>query len=155
MRNKLWMLMILPFIILSACQNQISEETYYLLLKGESETWELRDYEVELTPDGRKTGDGVLTMKGENEYVTNSFRFHTYAVINGEKRIIHSGSISGLGDISEQTTGSIRGDNRHPVSFDEINQIFMTIEWQDSAGSRKVQERIELYDARKSEELTG
>lgn len=138
--------------VLSACNYQAEETTYYLSLKGASETWELTDYEINLTPEERKAGDGKLVMKDTNKYDTDSFRFNTHAVTDDADYVIHEGSVSGQIDISEQHTGSIRGANESPIPFDKISMIYMEVEWWDKARKENVQERIELYKKSEIEE---
>ena len=150
-KRLLFHLMIFLFI-LSACNHQSAETSYYLSLKGASETWELLDYEIMLNSDERKIGDGKLFMAEESEYFTDSFHFSTHAVIKGVDQIIHAGSVSGQTDISEQMTGSIVGDNGTPLPLEEISNIYMMVEWWDTAKNENVQERIELYREQDNEE---
>lgn len=138
--------------ILSACSNQQSGTDYYLLLTGQSDNWELSGYEILLTSEGRKAGNGTLIMKEENEYFTDSFSFHTHAVINGVDNTIHAGSVSGRTDISEQTTGTIEGESENSVKLDGVSSIYMVIEWWDSDENENVQERIDLYQRSNSDE---
>jgi hypothetical protein len=147
MRIKLSLWLILLFI-LPACQNQTPEEMYYLLLKGESETWKLEDYEIEFTSNERRAGDGILKMKGKEEYETESFQFQTYAEVDGEVRMIHVNSYDNVCDISEHHTGSIRNEELSPISFNDINRIYMTVEWWDQTDRQKKKEEINLYDER-------
>lgn len=119
---------------------------------GESQTWELIDYEIMQTSDGKKAGNGKLKMKDENNYFTDSFSFHTHAVINGVDNRIHAGSVSGRSDISEQTTGTIEGEGENFISFDDIGNIYMIVEWWDSDENENVQERIDLYPKQESED---
>lgn len=49
--------------ILFACQKQQLEMNYYLSLLGESEIWKLTGYEIMLTSDEIKIGNGKLIMK--------------------------------------------------------------------------------------------
>ncbi|MCM3397941.1 hypothetical protein [Oceanobacillus profundus] len=149
MKKVLFSLVPLLFILF-ACQDQQLETNYYLSLLGDSETWRLSGYEIILTPDEIKVGNGKLIMKEENKYITDSFSFDTYAVINGVDHKIHAGSVSGRADIKEQTTGTLEGGA--PIDFDELSSVYMIIEWWDPNESDNVQERINLYQKPKNDE---
>ena len=151
MKKFLFCLMV-PLFMLTACNHQSAETSYYLSLKGASESWQLLDYEIVLNPAERKIGDGRLFMTEENEYLTDSFHFSTHAVVKGVDQTIHAGSVSGQTDISEQMTGSIAGDNGNPIPLEEISNIYMLVEWWDTAKNEHVQERIELYRKQDNEE---
>ncbi|WP_240375630.1 hypothetical protein [Bacillus piscicola] len=131
--------------ILSACSGQPAETNYYLSLPGESDTWKLTGYEMMLTEDGEKAGNGTLEMKGKEEYVTDFFSFNTHIVVNGEDTRIHGGSVSGRTDISEETTGAIEGSGMNPISLREVDHIYMIVEWWDTEQKADAQERIHLY----------
>lgn len=137
--------------ILTGCNNQETADNYYLSLKGESEHWNLNGYEIEMTQEEFKAGNGTLYMKNENEYKTDSFHFDTHAIINNNDITIQSGSVTGLGiDIAEETTGTIKGrtylnKNGDPITLEEINDIYMIVEWWDMNKSKHVKERIDLY----------
>ncbi|OZU87121.1 hypothetical protein CIL03_18215 [Virgibacillus indicus] len=138
-------------LIQSGCNNQETAYNYYLALKGESDNWNLNGYEIEMTQEKFKAGNGTLKMKSENEYKTDSFHFNTHAVINNEDITIHSGSDTGLGiDIAEETTGTIEAatylnKNGDPITLDEISDIYIIVEWWDRNKSKNVKERINLY----------
>ncbi|CDQ40557.1 hypothetical protein [Virgibacillus salexigens] len=141
-------------LILSACKNQEDANNDYLLLMGESESWNLNSYEIEITQKEFKAGHGTLKMKNNKEYNTDSFQFETHAIINDEDKTVHSGSVSGLGiDIAEKTTGTIEGgtylkENGELISLDDVNDIYMIIEWWNPIKNRKVKERIDLYHSK-------
>lgn len=142
---------LLPLLfILSACHDHQTETNYSLSLLGESEAWKLTGYEIILTPNEMKIGNGRLIMKEENEYITDSFSFNTYAVFSGEDHSIHAGSVSGRADIREQTTGTLEGDQH--IDFDELSDIYMIVEWWDPNENDNVQERINLYQKPENDE---
>lgn len=116
---------------------------------GESEAWELIGYEIMLTSDGMKIGNGKLIMKDEVEFFTDPFSFNTYVVTNGEEDRIHGGSVAGQTDISEQTTGTIESKDGLSITLDKVSEIYMTVEWWVS--DEKVKERIDLYQKRNQE----
>ena len=105
-----------------------------------------------ITPENFKAGNGTLTMKNENEYIADSFRFKTHTVINGEDVIVHAGSVYGEGiDIAKQTTGTIEGEvylnkNRDPISLSEVSEIYMVVEWWEKGKRESVKERIDLFN---------
>ncbi|MEN2467725.1 hypothetical protein [Ornithinibacillus sp. JPR2-1] len=138
-------------ILLSGCSGSEKLNHYYLLLAGESQTWNLSDYEVVLTPEDFKAGYGTLQMKNSNEYISDSFRFETHVVINGEDIIVHSSSFTGPEiDIAEETTGAMESgpyldENGSPITLNEISNIYMMVEWWDVDKRESMNERIDLF----------
>ncbi|GAA0371229.1 hypothetical protein GCM10008968_28850 [Bacillus horti] len=122
---------------------------------GESQTWNLIGYEVMITPEDLKVGNGTLHMKNEDEYIAEFFRFRTHAVINGEDTVLQSSSVAGNGiNIAQDTTGSVesRGyvnNQGDAIRLHEINEIYMVVEWWDLDESERNSERIELYNDNK------
>ncbi|MFC3039207.1 hypothetical protein ACFOGI_02960 [Virgibacillus xinjiangensis] len=141
--NSVWLIAII--LLLSACEGEQVETKYYMSLMGESDTWKLNGYEIMLTSDGEKAGNGKLSMKGVDEYVSDIFSFRTHAVIDGEDTVIHGGSVSGQTDIAQQTTGTIVGEGGKTITIDEVSSIYMMIEWWDTDENIPAQERIDLY----------
>ncbi|WP_078380031.1 hypothetical protein [Sutcliffiella halmapala] len=146
-----WLCLVLSFFVLSGCNGQKSDNNYYLLLMGESENWNLSGYEIVITPEEFKAGYGTLNMKNENEYITDSFHFVTYVVINDEDTVVHSGSETGEMNIAEKTTGAIEGktylnENGDSIKLNEISEIYVVVEWWDIGKSESVKERIDLYN---------
>lgn len=123
-----------------------------VLLIGESQTWNLNGYEITMTSENMKVGNGTLKMRNESEYKADSLLFRTHAIINGEDIVVHSGSVSGEGiDIAEHLTGTIDGSSYlnktgDPITMREISNIYMIIEWWDIGESVSNKERIDLYD---------
>lgn len=137
-------------LVISGCNIQQSNRMYYLLLMGESENWNLEGYEIVITPEEFSAGYGTLTLKNEAEYITDSFRFDTHVVIDGEDIVVHSGSSTGGMDISEETTGAFEGENYlnekgDPITLNDISDIYMVVEWQDNSKDKSVKEKIDLY----------
>ncbi|CRK84584.1 hypothetical protein [Neobacillus massiliamazoniensis] len=145
--------LVLLILLLSGCNSNEKSviNHYYLSLMGESQTWKLTGYEVMITPENFKAGNGTLKMKNANEYITDSFQFETHAVINGKDIVVHSGSANGAGiDIAKKTTGAIEGGvylnkNGDPITLNEVSDIYMIVEWWDIGKSANVKERIDLY----------
>ncbi|MFD2705742.1 hypothetical protein [Salibacterium lacus] len=146
-----WLFLILSLGALAGCSNQEMNSNDYLLLMGESSSWKLDEYEIEMTPESFLVGNGTIHMKNENEYLTDFFHFETHAVISGEDTVIHSGSVSGSEiDITEETTGANEGaahlnENGNPVRLDDISKIYMAIEWWNTDERKNVSEEIDLY----------
>jgi hypothetical protein len=145
--------LVLLILLLSGCNSNEKSviNHYYLSLMGESQTWNLTGYEVMITPENFKAGNGTLKMKNANEYITDSFQFETHAVINGKDIVVHSGSVTGAGiDIAKKITGAIEGGaylnkNGDPITLNEVSDIYMIVEWWDIGKSANVKERIDLY----------
>ncbi|RSL29919.1 hypothetical protein D7Z54_28700 [Salibacterium salarium] len=152
-----WFCFLVASLLLSACNNQEVNNNYYLSLMGESEEWKLHGYEVEITQENFKMGNGTLNMKTKNEYATDYFHFHTHMVINEEDRTVHSGSVTGPGiDISEETTGTNEGTyldkDGESITFNDITDIYMIVEWWDPNKHEKMEERIDLYSKSKRDQ---
>lgn len=155
-----YFLFVLLILFLSACSKNAESVNnhYYLSLTGESQTWNVTGYEVMLTPEVFKAGNGTLTMKNTEEYVADTFHFETHAVIDGEDVTVHSGSVAGAGiDIAEETTGAIEGDayqNENGVSMTlkDISEMYLIVEWWDRGKSESEKERIELWNKDRKEE---
>lgn len=118
---------------------------------GESQTWNLTGYEVMITPENFKAGNGTLIMKSADEYITDSFQFKTHAVIFGEDTVVHAGAASGAEiNIAKKTIGAIEGGaylnkNADPITLKNISEIYMIVEWWDMGKNKSVKERIDLY----------
>ena len=123
---------------------------------GESHSWTLNGYEIVLTSDLFKAGNGTLSMKNVDEYYTESFGFKTYIVINGQDTRVHTGYVSGNNiNIAVETTGAIEGGtylnkNGAAITIDDITEIYMVIEWWDKTKDEDVKERIDLYNKEKT-----
>lgn len=150
-----WGCLMIQLILLSGCHSP-EVNHHYLSFMGESDSWKLSGYEVDISPDGLKVGNGILSMKDHDEYKTDFFSFNTYVVIDGEETRIHAGSVSGPGiDIAKEMTGAIEDEkdhNQNPLSLDDVSQIYMTVEWWDVDKKEDVKERIDLYDEQNKEE---
>ncbi|WP_085994130.1 hypothetical protein [Oceanobacillus senegalensis] len=149
-------LLLSVIFILSACgngdmENQSSEQkTKEVTLMGESENWIANSYQISLTSDVLKAGNGTLDMKGSSEYKTDYFYFEVHAVINGEDTVIQAKKVTGSEtDVSQVNTGTIEGDaplnkDGETIKMDDITDIYLTIEWKDINTDKKVKERIDL-----------
>ncbi|WP_085505796.1 hypothetical protein [Thalassobacillus devorans] len=156
LKNKriFYMLFLALVLLLSGCNGNEKSviNHFYLSMMGESETWNLTGYEVVITPENFKAGNGTLNMKNENEYIADSIHFKTHAVMNGEDIVVHSGSASGAEiDIANESTGAIEGgeylnEDGSPITLKEVSNIYMTVEWWDEGKSDSMKERIKLYD---------
>lgn len=146
--------LVLFILILSGCNSneKLVINQYYLSLMGESQTWNLTGYEVVITSENFKVGNGTLNMKNANEYITDAFQFKTHAVINGKDIVVHSGSATGAGiDIAKKPIGAIKGGpylnkNGDPITVNAVRDIYMIVEWWDKDKSKSVKERIDLYN---------
>lgn len=149
--KKIFHLLFVALIVLLTGCTLNEKEPENLILKGESETWELTGYGLVISPELFKAGNGTLTMKGKDEYIADTIQFKTFAVIEGEDVTVHSSSASGDGiNIAEQSTGAIEGDaylnkNKKPITLDDISSIYMNVKWWDVGSSESKIERIELY----------
>lgn len=148
-------LLLSVFFILSACRNaedkQSSEpKTKELTLMGESENWVANSYQISLTSDVLKVGNGTLDMKGSSEYKTDYFYLKVHAVINGDDTVIQAKKVTGIeSDVSQMNIGTVEGvaplnKDGETIRIDDISDVYMTIEWKDINKDKKVTERIDL-----------
>ncbi|WP_151699826.1 hypothetical protein [Psychrobacillus glaciei] len=167
LKNKkvFFLLLFLTLIfLLSGCNDNAKQNVvnHYLLLQGESETWSLTGYEVMLTPEKFKAGNGVLKMRYEENYLSEYFQFDTHAIINGEDVTVHSISAEYLNsenvgmDITEQHIMGMEMEKRlnangNPITPKDINVIYMIVKWKDMNKGEYVEERIDLYNSQNKE----
>lgn len=136
--------------LLVGCSSESVKHHYYLLLMGESENWYVKDYEIEFNPETYRAGNGMVFWKGDDALETDSFQVSAYASINEEDHIIHSTSFSGTSTIKEHATGGIEGEflnskEDHSISLDDIENIYIVIEWWDQDQKKNVSEQINMY----------
>jgi len=149
-------LLVFVFFILSACGNadmnkpNTEPKTKEVTLMGESENWVANSYQISLTPDVLKVGNGTLDMKSGSEYKTEYLHLEVHAVINGEDTLVQTKTVTGSEtDISQVNTGTIEGDapinkDGEKIKMEDISDIYMTIEWEDMTKGKKVKERMDL-----------
>lgn len=144
--------LVLVILLLSGCDSneKAMKNNYYLSLSGESESWEVDSYEIEIKPDTFKAGNGSLTIKNKTDNSTDFFNLEVYVVIDNEDRLVQAKSVKGSDtDITQMTTGATEGgaflgDNGVPISLENVSDIYMSIEWQDK--SKTMEEKIDLYN---------
>jgi len=151
-----WIYLMLSFFVLSGCNAQKGGNNYYLLLMGESESWNLTGYEIVITPEDFKAGFGILNMKNVNEYITDYFHFEAHVVIDSDDSVVHTDSATGEMNIAEYTTGAIGGPylnkNGESVTLKDINEIYVVVEWWDISKNESIKERIDLFNKSKKEQ---
>ncbi|WP_223702123.1 hypothetical protein [Sutcliffiella deserti] len=149
--NSVLKLMLISLIILSGCIHEETNKRDHLVLNGESENWNLNGYEVEISAENFKAGNGILQMKNQNEYKSDFFQFRTYAAISNQDTLVHSGSVSGDSiNIAEKSIGTIEGgaylnEEGVQITLGDISEIYMIVEWWDTSEKENVKERIDLY----------
>src|SRR5699024_3220639 len=111
--NRTLITMIFILIVLSACNTENTdslskaETNYYISLSGEGEHWKLDGYEILMTPEGYKAGQGILKMKEQDEQREGFLSYDVYTLVGGEEERFHGGSVAGDADITEMNTGTI------------------------------------------------
>lgn len=144
--KRIFFSLILFLLMLTACNNKETETNYYLSLSGESEHWKLDGYEIMITPEDYKAGNGILTMKNTDEHMANFLSFDTYAVVGGEEHRLHGHSVSGEADIAKQNTGKVDGEEQALKEPTKIDEIYAVIRWNDQDTDVDKEERIDLYN---------
>lgn len=150
--------MILLLVVLSACNTSAdetepdkkTETNYYISLSDESDHWKLNGYEIMMTPEGYKAGNGILKMKDEAKQSEGFLSYDVYGSVDGEEIKFQSGSVSGDTDITEMTLGTIEGDEESLREFPKLDEIYMTITWNDENTDSDQEEKIILYNKDKS-----
>ncbi|KAA0547085.1 hypothetical protein FZW96_13975 [Bacillus sp. BGMRC 2118] len=139
-------------VILASCSTQVKET---IVLVGESENWRVEGYELELTPEKLKVGNGIIINKYNRDYKTDYFSFHTHVVISAQDEIVHSGSVSGdMVHFEEKSTGTIEGETLlngrgKSISLNDISEMYMVISWRDVEKGYDKEERINLFSKAK------
>jgi|SRR5699024_2910758 len=150
--------MVLLLILLSACNteyiksNNKTETNYYLSLGDEGDNWEIDGYEIMMTPEGYKAGNGILKRKGEDKEIEGFLSYDVYADVGGEKNRFHGGSVSEDTNITELATGTIDSEEENLKEFPQIDEIYMTVTWNDDGTDGDQKEKIILYDKNKNNE---
>ncbi|MET4559838.1 hypothetical protein ABIA69_000981 [Lysinibacillus parviboronicapiens] len=153
-RFKIGILLFIFTTVLFGCHNQndnvqVPKGNLFNVFMGESKTWELSGYEIELTPNSSKFGNGILTMKNTTEYSSDFFSFEVHATINNKVEVMQKHQSSGEQvNIATKKMGSIEGNelpskNGDYISINELSDIYMIIKWNDQQGNKK-EERINL-----------
>ncbi|MGE7094307.1 hypothetical protein ACQKII_23330 [Lysinibacillus sp. NPDC048646] len=151
-RFKIGILLFIFTIILFGCQNQNDNAkgpkgNLFNVFTGESESWELSGYEIELTPHSSKFGNGTLTMKNTTDYSSDFFSFEVHATINNNDEVMQKHQLSGEQvNIATKKIGTIEGNelpskNGDYISINDLSDIYMIIKWNDQQGNKK-EERI-------------
>jgi len=128
---------ILLFLLLLAtgCSQETPLLNENIKLLGEGVNWVVSGYEVKLTEENFKAGDGVVKRKGKEEYITDFVSYKTYAMINKKNELLHSASFSGSDiDVGSEVLGSIEGEtylnkDGTPIDRENISGFFMIVEW--------------------------
>src|SRR5699024_948278 len=155
--KRVFISIVLLLVVLSACNsvdsksNQETESNYYLSMSDESEHWKLSGYEIMITSEGYKAGNGILKMKDADKRKEGFLSYDVYAVGGGDENRFHGGSMSGIADIDEVSTGTIDGE-RELNEFPKIDEIYMTVTWSDADTDGDQKEKIILYNKEKSGE---
>lgn len=91
-------------------------------------------------------------MKNKDKTRGDFFSFDVYGVVDGEENKIHSGSHSGDTDFTDIATGTIEGEEESIKVFPKLDEIYMTITWNDDDTDGDQEERITLYNKNSVEE---
>lgn len=129
-----------------------SNHYYVYNLDGNSDNWELNQYQVELVPTNHTAGGGTLHHIGDDGPVVDTLNFRTAAIIDGTEVTLQTESVHEPIDASEVRIGfadnNLFKPNGDPVMFHDLEEIFVEIEWMDSKGNYQ-EERLDLYKYRK------
>ncbi|WFT74157.1 hypothetical protein [Halobacillus naozhouensis] len=140
--------LVLLIALLTGCSSneKMTINNSYLSLSGESESWKVKSYDIEMTPNMSRAGNGKVIMKDKTNYNTDLFSIRVHAVIDNNDKIIQGKSVTSSGgkiDIAQETTGTT--EITEPIPVDNINNIYMVIKWQDTNKNKTSEERINLF----------
>ncbi|TYR74159.1 hypothetical protein FZC79_15180 [Rossellomorea vietnamensis] len=122
-------------------------------LEGESDNWRVKEFTLQGGSNHFDAG-GSLEMKHAEEYQSQYFSYDAHVVISNVDREIFGGSLIGGPDDTTNINkkhnlgiegGSFIHENGFPVKPEDIDKIYMDVEWFDTEKSKKVKERISLY----------
>src|SRR5699024_639192 len=150
--------MILLLVVLSAYNTNIeetepdkkTETNYYISVYDESDHCKLNGYEIMMNPVGYKAGNGMLKMKEEDKQSEGYLSYDVDGSDDVDEFKLQSGSVSGDMDITEMTIGTIEGDEESLREFPKLDEIYMTITWNDEDTDGDKEEKIILYNKDKS-----
>lgn len=141
---------VLLLTAIAGCSNNESTDNdhYYFSLMGEGDEWVVKSYQIEISPESVKAGNGKLVMKGKSEYITDSYNIRVYAVYDDKEEVIQGDSVTGNAelDITQISTGTIESSDGKYLSPDKINNIYMKIEWRDLDSGQWLDEKIDLFN---------
>lgn len=145
-----FLVLIVALIIFKFPPKEVTKNSHYFRLMGESQSWKLEEYQVKMTPKTLESGNGKLTYKSDPEgFATHFFEFNVYAIVNNQDKIIQHKSVTGPASYGKEiTTGSIKGpiltQNEKPIKARDLRKIYAVIKWGNNKD--KIQkERILLY----------
>lgn len=129
------------------------EQSITYIFNGESITWELNNYEITFSTDLMEVGNGIISMKNDNNYLSDYLSYKVYATIDNKEEVLQKHISTGevVNEISTINLGSVSGSplinsKGEMISFDDLSNIYMVINWNDSNGDY-LEEKIyfELY----------
>ena len=129
------------------------EQSITNVFNGESNAWELNNYEISFSTDLMEVGNGTISMKNDNNYLSDYLSYKVYATIEDKEEILQKHISTGevMNEISTINLGSISGSplinsEGEVISLDDLSNIYMVINWNDSSGAF-LEEKIyfELY----------
>lgn len=113
------------------------EQSITNIFNGESNTWELNNYEITFSTDLMEVGNGMISMK--NNHLSNYLSYKVYATIDNKEevlqthistgKVVNKTSTINLGSVSSSPLINSRGER---ISFDDLSNIYMVINWNDS-----------------------
>lgn len=134
------------------------------IYNGESTHWKVVDYKIQANPVWFRTYAGKMYMKGQDIFEAEYFKVEVSVIFDHNKEIrLHKEEFSAEYpdrtnpeelEISEQSTGefpaeqeSYRNKDGNPVSIEDINQVFMLVQWKGKNESELEEEKIILSPA--------
>ena len=117
------------------------EQSTTNVFNGESNTWELNNYEISFSTDLMEVGNGIISMKNDNNYLTDYLSYKVYATIDDIEEVLQKHISTGevVNEISTINLGSVSGaplinSDGEMINFEDLSNIYMLINWNDSNG---------------------
>ncbi|MBS3678805.1 hypothetical protein KGF86_01110 [Ornithinibacillus massiliensis] len=131
---------------------------------GESTHWKVVDYKIQANPVLFRTYAGRMYMKEQDVFEADYFNVEVYVIFDDNEEIrLHKEVFladyqdrakSVELDISEQSTGefaanqeSYRNKSGNPVSIEDINEVFILVQWKGKNENELEEEKIILSPA--------
>lgn len=123
-------------IVYYKSQETSAEVYYFLKMMGQSDTWQVSDYEVAMTPHIKEQGAATVTYRGKDPHtVLESITVEVYDSQSSQP--FHTSKMRALDDQHSFTTGGSSGprpSSERILKASELEKTFMRIKWQTKDG---------------------
>lgn len=158
-KNKLYLFLII-FLLLTnvatllffSTQSSKTNNYYYLKLENETKSWKLSNFEIIITPEKIKVGNGKIYYLGNLNDIEDAtfFDYKLYVDNLGGKQMIQNKTIAGppIYDAGFIETGSIESlliKNENKINIGNFKNIYAVIKWETKDG-QIFEEKMNLWN---------